>query len=168
MGLRKLLENLNIIQALPDKPTNTATELKQQFDLSGNKIKEYINEILTEDLDTVLASKADNDNVYNKITIDTLLQAKADSTDISLLIKTEDVKITVISNVRIGGNRGAFTLPTGYKVLTANIVTVDTPVVASIQSIESYINSSYVDITTLGATGGYEAKVTVRMIYIKE
>lgn len=56
MGLRKLLENLNIIQALPDKPTNTATELKQQFDLSGNKIKTYINETLTEDLDSALST----------------------------------------------------------------------------------------------------------------
>jgi len=86
MGLRKLLENLNIIQALPDKPTNTATELKQQFDLSGNKIKTYINETLTEDLDsalstinTTLSSKANSSDVYTKTATDALLQTKADS-----------------------------------------------------------------------------------------
>lgn len=90
MGLRKLLENLNIIQALPDKPTNTATELKQQFDLSGNKIKTYINETLTEDLDsalstinTTLSSKANSSDVYTKTEIDTLLEAKANSSDVS-------------------------------------------------------------------------------------
>lgn len=83
MGLRKLLENLNIIQALPDKPTNTATELKQQFDLSGNKIKTYINEILTEDLDLALSSKANSSDVYTKTETNTLLQTKANSSDVA-------------------------------------------------------------------------------------
>lgn len=83
MSLTKLTDNLNIIQALPDKPVDTATVLKQKFDLSGNKIKEYINEKLTEDIDTELETKANSSDVYKKTEIDTLLEAKANSSDVS-------------------------------------------------------------------------------------
>ena len=82
MSLTKLTDNLNIIQALPDKPVDTATVLKQKFDLSGNKIKEYINEKLTEDIDTELETKANSSDVYKKTEIDTLLETKANSSDV--------------------------------------------------------------------------------------
>lgn len=45
MGLPKLNENLNIISSLPDKPTNSAIELKEKFDEAGNKIKDFLNNI---------------------------------------------------------------------------------------------------------------------------
>lgn len=71
MSLTKLTDNLNIIQALPDKPTNTATELKQKFDEASNKIKTYINETLTGEIDTELG------------TINTSLGNKANTTDVN-------------------------------------------------------------------------------------
>ena len=39
-------EDLNIISSLADQPTMTSSELKAEFDLAGNKIKDYINNIL--------------------------------------------------------------------------------------------------------------------------
>lgn len=46
MSLPKLTDNLNIISSLPDKPTQSATELKEKWDESGNIIKNYLNEQL--------------------------------------------------------------------------------------------------------------------------
>lgn len=57
MSLSKFSEATNNISALPDKPTIPANELKAKFDKVGADIKEYINDTLTEELDTQLASK---------------------------------------------------------------------------------------------------------------
>lgn len=54
MNLTKFNENLNNIQSLPNKPSLTAEELKQEFDKAPNAIKEYINEILTVELISIL------------------------------------------------------------------------------------------------------------------
>lgn len=56
MALTELTANLNKIQSLADQPTLTATELKQEFDKSGNIIKTYINETLTKELDTIISN----------------------------------------------------------------------------------------------------------------
>ena len=54
MSLTKLEENLNIIENLPDSPTMEPTELKQKFDEGSIKIKEYINETLTIEIDSIV------------------------------------------------------------------------------------------------------------------
>ena len=46
MPISKFNENLNIISSLPDKPTQSAEELKACFDMGTNLIKSYINTIL--------------------------------------------------------------------------------------------------------------------------
>lgn len=57
MSLSKFSEAVNNISTLPDKPTLPASELKAKFDKTGADLKEYINDTLTEELDTQLASK---------------------------------------------------------------------------------------------------------------
>lgn len=57
MSLSKFNEAVNNISALPDKPTLTASELKAKFDKVGSDLKDYINDTLTEELDTTLATK---------------------------------------------------------------------------------------------------------------
>lgn len=54
MSLTKLEENLSIIENLPDAPTMESTELKQKFDEGSIKIKDYINEILTVEIDNIV------------------------------------------------------------------------------------------------------------------
>jgi len=56
MSLTKLTENLNTIQGLADKPSETASQLKEKFDEAGNKIKTYINSYLTEELDSIVST----------------------------------------------------------------------------------------------------------------
>lgn len=56
MALTKLTDNLNNVQSLANKPPLEAEELKAVFDKSGNSIKEYINEILTEEIETLITS----------------------------------------------------------------------------------------------------------------
>lgn len=55
MGLRKCDATTNYIRQLDDNPNISgmdATTLKAQFDLAGDEIKNYINNFLTEELDT--------------------------------------------------------------------------------------------------------------------
>lgn len=54
MSLTKLEENLNIIENLPDAPTMESNELKRKFDEGSIKIKNYINEILTTEIDNIV------------------------------------------------------------------------------------------------------------------
>lgn len=54
MSLTKLEENLSIIENLPDSPTMETTKLKQKFDEGSIKIKDYINEILTVEIDSIV------------------------------------------------------------------------------------------------------------------
>lgn len=59
MALTKLEENLNTIENLPDSPTLETAELKKKFDESSIKIKEYINEVLTNEVDKLFNKKLD-------------------------------------------------------------------------------------------------------------
>lgn len=54
MSLTKLEENLSIIENLPDAPTMESNELKQKFDEGSRKIKDYINETLTVEIDSIV------------------------------------------------------------------------------------------------------------------
>lgn len=60
MPLTKLTENVNNIQALSDLPNTidgiTSSQLKEAFDKAGADIKTYLNETLTEELDTVVSN----------------------------------------------------------------------------------------------------------------
>ncbi len=57
MSFSKLTDDLNIIQSLADQPTMTANELKKKFDESGNKIKDYINKIFLEEIDSEFSER---------------------------------------------------------------------------------------------------------------
>lgn len=59
MPLTKLNNNLNYNQSQPDQPTMSADEMKKVLDQAGIDIKEYINTILTEELDELIESKVD-------------------------------------------------------------------------------------------------------------
>ena len=61
MSLPTLNENLNIHQSLPDKPALNADELKQEFDKAPNLIKQYLNEILLPQIDTLLVNLQNKD-----------------------------------------------------------------------------------------------------------
>lgn len=52
MALTKFTSATNFIQSLADKPSQSATELKREFDKVGTLLKEYINDVLTEELDS--------------------------------------------------------------------------------------------------------------------
>ena len=54
MALTKLEENLNTIENLPDSPTLEPNELKRKFDESSIKIKNFINETLTAEIDNIV------------------------------------------------------------------------------------------------------------------
>ena len=63
MALTKLTDNLNSIQSLPNKPSLEAEELKAEFDKSGNLIKAYINEILTEEIEALITNTVESAKV---------------------------------------------------------------------------------------------------------
>lgn len=57
MALSKLTANLNTHQGQPDQPSLTSEELKQLWDEAPNVIKDYINEILTVEIDKLIEAK---------------------------------------------------------------------------------------------------------------
>lgn len=59
MSFSKLTENLNTHQSLADQPALSASELKVLWDKAPNDIKEYINSILTVELDMAIENKVD-------------------------------------------------------------------------------------------------------------
>ena len=117
MALTKLTANVNNIQALSDRPNEidglTSAELKERFDKAGADIKTYLNESLTTELDSAIATIPDTSNFVTtsdarltnsrkcnntfdgwttarsnlKITYGTVLPASADNGAIFLLYK---------------------------------------------------------------------------------
>jgi hypothetical protein len=63
MALTKLTANVNNIQALSDRPNEIdgldSSALKERFDRAGATIKNYINNTLTEELDTITSSSGE-------------------------------------------------------------------------------------------------------------
>ncbi len=66
MALTKCTANVNNIQSLSDRPNTidglTSAQLKEKYDKAGADIKEYLNDTLTEELDTALANIPDTSN----------------------------------------------------------------------------------------------------------
>jgi hypothetical protein len=62
MSLTKLDENMNYIQSLADKPAQSSAELKKEFDKAGTIIKEYINQILTVEIDSKVSELSNKIN----------------------------------------------------------------------------------------------------------
>lgn len=64
MALTKLTANVNNIQSLSDRPNTidglTSSQLKELFDKAGADIKTYLNETLTEEVDTAIATIPDS------------------------------------------------------------------------------------------------------------
>lgn len=58
MSLTKMTGSVTNHQTLPDQPTQTATELKILFDKAAVDLKAYINDVLTAELDALIAGKA--------------------------------------------------------------------------------------------------------------
>lgn len=113
MALTQLTDNLNIHQSLPDQPALTATELKQKFDEAANKIKTYINETLTTEIDTLIAALQGTDtSLSNALTTAqaTLSQAVSDITAIQTTLNGlksgATTKITIGSSAPVSLDNG--------------------------------------------------------------
>lgn len=114
MSLTKLTANLNNISSLPDKPTLQSDELKALFDEAGNVIKEYLNEVLTDEVeklvsDTVKANKTTVENTLDSDSIANALssaQGKVLKTLIDNLNTNKQKNISISSEEPTGGTSG--------------------------------------------------------------
>lgn len=101
MALTKLTENLNNVQSLANKPPLEAEELKAVFDQSGNSIKEYINEILTEEIEALITSTVESAKIIveNVLTSESALNALSANQGKNLkgLIDTINTKLSGIA-----------------------------------------------------------------------
>jgi len=72
MSLPVCTVNTNNIQNLPDSPTLSSDELKQEFDKSGKDLKNYINEILLPAVEKLIRDEKSNleTSINNKILAD--------------------------------------------------------------------------------------------------
>lgn len=60
MSLPECDVNVNIIENLPDAPNLPASELKQKFDEAGKGIKNYLNTVLTKEIESLVAKEKSN------------------------------------------------------------------------------------------------------------
>jgi hypothetical protein len=108
MALTKLTTNLNNIQALHDRPNTsdglTADELKERFDRAGNDIKSYINNTLTDEIDTALANTSSATYIDQKIA--DLGNTYYSKTQIDSTVATLQPKITYGTGTPTGGSNG--------------------------------------------------------------
>lgn len=106
MALPELTENLNIIQSLPNKPTEEANELKIKFDEAGNIIKVYLNDTLLPAIETLISdSKTPIENTLeSESTVKALsaLQGK----NLKDLIEQKQDKINYGTEIPTGGSDG--------------------------------------------------------------
>ena len=108
MALTKLTTNLNNIQALHDRPNTsdglTADQLKERFDRAGNDIKSYINNTLTEEIDSLTSdnySKEDIDDMFTDLGTTYYSKTQIDNT-----VATLQPKITYGTANPTGGSNG--------------------------------------------------------------
>lgn len=122
MSLTKFTGATNNIQGLADKPTETAEELKELFDKTGDDLKTYINETLTEEIDTELSSKANSNNVYTKNDVYTKNEVDEEVTN----CKTKGDFVAVRAEFSYGGGDDSVTvdLPTGFTAENCVIISV--------------------------------------------
>lgn len=102
MALTKLTENLNNVQSLANKPPLEAEELKAVFDQAGNSIKEYINEILTEEIEALITNTVESAKVIveNVLTSESAVNALSANQGKALkdLIDTINAKLSGIAD----------------------------------------------------------------------
>lgn len=106
MSLTKLNENLNIVQSLSNKPTLEAEELKAQFDEAPNLIKEYINEVLTPEIEALV----ENAIAQAKTPIENNLTSTSTTKSLSalqgkVLKDLVDVMKTKLNGIQEGANK---------------------------------------------------------------
>lgn len=106
MSLTKLTANLNKVSSLPDKPTLQSDELKAVFDEAGNEIKDYINEILTTEIEKLVSDTAK----ANKTTVENLLTSTSTTNALSsaqgtLLKGLIDTLKTKLDGIADGANK---------------------------------------------------------------
>ena len=106
MALPELTENLNIIQSLPNKPTEEASELKIKFDKAGNIIKVYLNDTLLPAIETSIndAKTPIENTLESESTVKALsaLQGK----NLKDLIDTKQNKISYGTEIPTSGSDG--------------------------------------------------------------
>lgn len=114
MSLTKLTANLNNISSLPDKPTLQSDELKALFDEAGNVIKEYLNEVLTDEVEKLVSdtAKANKTTVENTLDSDSIANALSSAQGkvlknlIDNLNTNKQKNISISSEEPTGGSNG--------------------------------------------------------------
>lgn len=106
MALTKLTDNLNSIQSLPNKPSLEADELKAEFDKAGNLIKEYINEILTEEIESLINTTVESAKIIveNVLTSESAVNALSANQGKSLKDLIDTMK-TKLDGIATGANK---------------------------------------------------------------
>lgn len=114
MSLTKLTENLNKISSLPKRPTLTPEALQMIFDEAVNIIKDYINNTLTGEVETLInttvqANKTTVENILTSTSIANALssaQGKVLKDLVDGLESSKQKTISIGTSEPSGGNNG--------------------------------------------------------------
>ena len=106
MALPQLTDNLNIIQSLPNKPTQEASELKIKFDEAGNIIKVYLNDTLLPEIEKSISNT--KTLIENSLTSESTIKALSalQGKNLKDLIDTKQNKISYGTEIPTSGSEG--------------------------------------------------------------
>lgn len=111
MALTKLTANVNNIQQLSDKPNETdgltSAELKERFDKAGATIKTYLNEVLTSELDTAIATIPDASQFVTTTDLRLTNSRKCNNTFDAWATARTNLKITYGTTLPSSADNGA-------------------------------------------------------------
>lgn len=119
MSLTKLNDNLNRVRSLPNKPTLEAEELKAVFDEAANIIKDYINDVLTPEIEVLVQDAIESAKTPIENSLTSTSVAKALSALQGKVLKDLiDVMQSKLNGIQEGANK-----TTVENVLTSTNIT---------------------------------------------
>lgn len=103
MALTKFTEDVNNVQNLPDKPTESADELKAIFDKASNDIKEFINQTLIKELDKIVTDlkdgKIDTSKIINDLTTGGTINVASAEIAKNLKMQIDDLSKSITTSI---------------------------------------------------------------------
>lgn len=151
MALTKLSADVNNIQNLADRPTETPAQIKAAFDKAGADIKEYINNTLTEEADSTFATKQEVADIYAGGVADNSISNAKLATDVKVgslaTLNTTD-KTSVVAAVNSHLADDATTAQKGHVQLSTSTTSASTVTAATSSAVKTVMDA-------VKAIGGY-------------
>lgn len=168
MSLTQCQSDTNVIENLPDSPTLDTQELKRKFDAGSSGIKDFINTVLLEEIETLVATEKRNlqtiianekKNLLANITEQILEDNKKKYYVGKIIIDTKNVNPATYLGFGTWQLWGAGRVPVGVNSADSDFGSVEK---TGGNKISSQLNCGSSSYSFQGADGGYKDRTIIR------